>query len=95
MSTFHISHGDEPLLGRADPLLYNVIYCSRATKGVTIFSTAKDEKVVSVERINEPEGDEEAENGNGEDVASGANLSRPCVHQFDRMPAPVARLKTG
>lgn len=34
---------------------------SRATKGVTIFSTAKDEKVVSVERINEPEGDEEVE----------------------------------
>lgn len=32
---------------------------SRATKGVTIFSTAKDEKVVSVERITEPEGDDE------------------------------------
>ena len=34
---------------------------SRATKGVTIFSTAKDEKVVSVERISEPEGDDEVE----------------------------------
>lgn len=34
---------------------------SRATKGVTIFSTAKDEKVVSVERISEPETDEEGE----------------------------------
>ncbi|WP_092933724.1 DNA gyrase subunit A [Rhizobium sp. 9140] len=33
---------------------------SRATKGVTIFSTAKDEKVVSVERISEPEDDEAA-----------------------------------
>jgi DNA gyrase subunit A len=32
---------------------------SRATKGVTIFSTAADEKVVSVERISEPEGDDE------------------------------------
>ncbi|KPF60971.1 MULTISPECIES: DNA gyrase subunit A [Rhizobium/Agrobacterium group] len=32
---------------------------SRATKGVTIFSTAKDEKVVSVERITEPEADDE------------------------------------
>ncbi|MBO3760316.1 DNA gyrase subunit A [Ciceribacter sp. L1K22] len=32
---------------------------SRATKGVTIFSTAKDEKVVSVERISEPEEDED------------------------------------
>ncbi len=36
-------------------------FASRATKGVTIFSTAKDEKVVSVERINEPEGDDEVE----------------------------------
>ncbi|MBD8555722.1 DNA gyrase subunit A [Rhizobium sp. CFBP 8762] len=34
---------------------------SRATKGVTIFSTAKDEKVVSVERISEPEAEEEIE----------------------------------
>ncbi|AZN72091.1 DNA gyrase subunit A [Georhizobium profundi] len=30
---------------------------SRATKGVTIFSTSKDERVVSVERISEPEPD--------------------------------------
>ena len=34
---------------------------SRATKGVTIFSTAKDEKVVSVERISEPEGEDDAD----------------------------------
>ena len=34
---------------------------SRATKGVTIFSTAADEKVVSVERISEPEDEEGAE----------------------------------
>jgi DNA gyrase subunit A len=32
---------------------------SRATKGVTIFSTAKDERVVSVDRISEPEAEEE------------------------------------
>ncbi|MBB6182039.1 DNA gyrase subunit A [Pseudorhizobium flavum] len=32
---------------------------SRATKGVTIFSTAKDERVVSVERVSEPEGSDE------------------------------------
>ncbi|SOE08296.1 DNA gyrase subunit A [Hoeflea halophila] len=31
----------------------------RATKGVTIFSTARDERVVSVDRISEPEADEE------------------------------------
>jgi DNA gyrase subunit A len=34
-------------------------FASRATKGVTIFSTAKDEKVVSVERINEPDAEED------------------------------------
>jgi DNA gyrase subunit A len=31
---------------------------SRATKGVTIFNTAKGEKVVSVERISEPQGED-------------------------------------
>jgi DNA gyrase subunit A len=36
---------------------------SRATKGVTIFSTAKDERVVSVDRINEPEAEDELEEG--------------------------------
>ncbi|MCX8997645.1 DNA gyrase subunit A [Rhizobiaceae bacterium BDR2-2] len=42
---------------------------SRATKGVTIFSTAADEKVVSVERISEPEGEEEdVEAGDGDAV---------------------------
>ena len=44
---------------------------SRATKGVTIFSTAKDEKVVSVERISEPEGDEDAEGIAEGDVEAG------------------------
>jgi DNA gyrase subunit A len=39
---------------------------SRATKGVTIFNTAENEKVVSVERISEPQGDEEP---NGEEVS--------------------------
>jgi DNA gyrase subunit A len=34
---------------------------SRATKGVTIFNTAEGEKVVSVERISEPNGEEEPE----------------------------------
>lgn len=35
----------------------------RATQGVTVLSTAKDEKVVSVERISEPEPDEDGEDG--------------------------------
>ncbi len=41
---------------------------SRATKGVTIFNTAEGEKVVSVERISEPQGEEEGDEApNGED----------------------------
>ncbi len=50
---------------------------SRATKGVTIFSTAKDEKVVSVERISEPEGDEdgEIEATSGEEIAPDAGAA--------------------
>ncbi len=43
---------------------------SRATKGVTIFSTAADEKVVSVERISEPEDDEEIADVAGEVTAA-------------------------
>ncbi|MBX9457240.1 MAG: DNA gyrase subunit A [Rhizobium sp.] len=46
---------------------------SRATKGVTIFSTAADERVVSVERISEPEDEEGAEvEGQAGVEASGA-----------------------
>ncbi len=41
---------------------------SRATKGVTIFNTAEGEKVVSVERISEPNGEEET----GADDVQGA-----------------------
>jgi DNA gyrase subunit A len=47
---------------------------SRATKGVTIFSTAKDEKVVSVERISEPEGDDEEGALPGEIVSETGDL---------------------
>jgi len=36
-------------------------FTSRATKGVRVFKTAQDEKVVAVERISEPEGDEPGE----------------------------------
>jgi DNA gyrase subunit A len=41
-------------------------FASRATKGVTIFNTAENEKVVSVECISEPQGDEEP---NGEEFS--------------------------
>jgi DNA gyrase subunit A len=40
-------------------------FTKRASKGVRVFRTAKDEKVVSVERISEPEGEAEAEEGEG------------------------------
>jgi len=43
-------------------------FASRATKGVTIFNTAEGEKVVSVERISEPQADEESD----ETVESGS-----------------------
>ncbi|GLS29615.1 DNA gyrase subunit A [Mesorhizobium albiziae] len=47
---------------------------SRATKGVTIFNTSGEEKVVSVERISEPQGEEEA---NGEDEGGGEIPAEP------------------
>jgi DNA gyrase subunit A len=41
-------------------------YTSRASKGVRVFRTAEDEKVVAVERISEPNGE------NGDDESEGA-----------------------
>jgi DNA gyrase subunit A len=41
--------------------VHGIRIASRATKGVTIFNTADSEKVVSVERISEPQSDEEVE----------------------------------
>ncbi|TWD57908.1 DNA gyrase subunit A [Agrobacterium vitis] len=46
---------------------------SRATKGVTIFNTAKDEKVVSVERISEPEGEDDELEAGVETVVAAAD----------------------
>jgi DNA gyrase subunit A len=45
---------------------------SRATKGVTIFNTGEDQKVVSVELISEPDDDEEpdAEAPGGEEISA-------------------------
>ena len=52
---------------------------SRATKGVTIFKTADGEKVVSVERISEPQGDDApSEAGGTETLPAGvAEGSQP------------------
>ena len=46
--------------------VHDIRFASRATKGVTIFNTAEGEKVVSVERISEPQGEDEP---GDEDVA--------------------------
>ncbi|MBO9098377.1 MULTISPECIES: DNA gyrase subunit A [unclassified Rhizobium] len=64
VAAFPVDDGDQIMLVSDGGQLIRVPvggirFASRATKGVTIFSTAKNEKVVSVERINEPEDDEE------------------------------------
>ncbi|MDP3896795.1 MAG: DNA gyrase subunit A [Mesorhizobium sp.] len=64
VATFPVENGDQIMLvsdgGQVIRVPVNGIrIASRATKGVTIFDTAEGEKVVSVERINEPQGDEE------------------------------------
>lgn len=78
VAAFPVDDGDQLMLvsdgGQLIRVPVNGIrIASRATKGVTIFSTAKDEKVVSVERINEPDGEDEE---NGEE-ANGVELSAP------------------
>ncbi len=65
VAAFPVEDGDQIMLVSDGGQLIRVPVggiriASRATKGVTIFSTAEDEKVVSVERINEPESDEDA-----------------------------------
>jgi hypothetical protein len=52
MSTFHMSHGDEPLSGSGYPLLYNLVYCSRATAGV---GAADVDRIVESSRRRNPE----------------------------------------
>ncbi|MEX3008795.1 DNA gyrase subunit A [Hoeflea sp. TYP-13] len=71
VATFPVENEDQIMLVSDGGQLIRVPvdgirFASRATKGVTIFSTSKKEKVVSVERISEPEDDEE--NGNGEEI---------------------------
>ncbi|WP_184653176.1 DNA gyrase subunit A [Rhizobium soli] len=64
VAAFPIDEGDQIMLVSNGGVLIRVPVggiriASRATKGVTIFSTHKDEKVVSVERISEPENEDE------------------------------------
>jgi hypothetical protein len=44
------AHGDEPIHGNGLPLLYNVVYCSRATPGVD--AAAVDHIVATAQRLN-------------------------------------------
>ena len=63
IATFPVGNEDQIMLvsdgGQVIRVPVNGIrIASRATKGVTIFNTAEGEKVVSVERISEPQGDD-------------------------------------
>jgi DNA gyrase subunit A len=65
IATFPVEHDDQIMLVSDGGQLIRVPVdgiriASRATKGVKIFSTSNDEKVVSVERISEPDEEEEA-----------------------------------
>ena len=75
VAAFPVNEGDQIMLVSDGGQLIRVPVggiriASRATKGVTIFSTAKDEKVVSVERISEPEEEAEDVAENGDDITS-------------------------
>jgi DNA gyrase subunit A len=76
VATFPVEAGDQIMLVSDGGTVIRVPvegirFASRATKGVTIFNTAEGEKVVSVERISEPAGDEDevAETGDLEGAA--------------------------
>jgi DNA gyrase subunit A len=63
IATFPVADSDQLMLVSDGGQLIRVPVdgiriASRATKGVTIFNTAEGEKVASVERISEPEGEE-------------------------------------
>ena len=54
MSTSHHSQSDEPLAGHAFPLLYNVVYCSRAASGMD--DTAVKRIIETAHRCNPVQG---------------------------------------
>jgi len=70
VASFPVEHGDEIMLVTDGGQLIRcpvdgIRIAGRATQGVIVFNTAEQERVVSVERISEPEGEEEAEAGEG------------------------------
>jgi DNA gyrase subunit A len=69
VASFPVEHGDEVMLVTDGGQLIRcpvegIRIAGRATQGVIVFDTAEEERVVSVERISEPEG-EAAEEGEG------------------------------
>ncbi|MFZ0206422.1 MAG: DNA gyrase subunit A [Roseiarcus sp.] len=66
VASFPVEHGDEVMLVTDGGQLIRcpvegIRIAGRATQGVIVFDTAEGERVVSVERISEPEGEEEGE----------------------------------
>jgi DNA gyrase subunit A len=91
VAAFPVDDGDQIMLVSDGGQLIRVPVggiriASRATKGVTIFSTAKDEKVVSVERISEPEDDAEDAVEGAEDVTDVAS-DLPVPEEGDAPPS--------
>ena len=63
VASFPVEHGDEIMLVTDGGQLIRcpvegIRVAGRATQGVIVFDTAEQERVVSVERISEPEGEE-------------------------------------
>jgi DNA gyrase subunit A len=70
VASFPVEHGDEVMLVTDGGQLIRcpvegIRIAGRATQGVIVFDTAEGERVVSVERISEPEGEEAVEEGEG------------------------------
>jgi DNA gyrase subunit A len=70
VASFPVEHGDEIMLVTDGGQLIRcpvegIRVAGRATQGVIVFDTAEQERVVAVERISEPEGDEGTEDGEG------------------------------
>ena len=61
----------------------------RSTQGVTVFKTAKDEKVVSVERITETDDEDEIDEEQGEETQAEASSDSPSTEAPDEGEEPA------
>ena len=89
VASFPVEHGDEVMLVTDGGQLIRcpvegIRIAGRATQGVIVFDTAEEERVVSVERISEPEGEE------GADEDRKPDARRP---QYDDRPFHVGRAR--